>query len=69
MLLFGLLALVLALWALNVISKVDPKVGARVLKASGGLLSLGFAVFLGLRDDKGPKECLLEEAAPTKAGH
>ncbi|HEY2756121.1 MAG TPA: DnaJ domain-containing protein [Pseudolabrys sp.] len=53
MLLFGLLALVLALWALNVISKVDPKVGARVLKASGGLLSLGFAVFLGLRGEIG----------------
>lgn len=53
MLLFGLLALVLALWALNVISKVDPKVGARVLKAGGGLLSLGFAVFLGLRGEVG----------------
>jgi hypothetical protein len=53
MLLFGLLALVVALWALNVISKVDPKVGARVLKAGGGLLSLGFAVFLGLRGEVG----------------
>jgi hypothetical protein len=53
MLLFGLLALVLALWALNVITKVDPKVGARVLKAGGGLLSLGFAVFLGLRGEIG----------------
>lgn len=53
MLLFGLLALVLALWALNVVSKVDPKVGARVLKAGGGLLALGFAVFLGLRGEIG----------------
>jgi hypothetical protein len=52
-LVFGLVILVLALWALNVISKVDPKVGARVLKAGGGLLSLGFAVFLGLRGEIG----------------
>ena len=51
--LFGILALVLGLWALNVISKVDPKVGARVLKLSGGLLALGFAVFLGLRGELG----------------
>ena len=53
MLFFGLLALVLALWALNVVSKVDPRVGARVLKAGGGLLALGFAVFLGLRGEIG----------------
>ena len=31
-LIFGVLVLVLALWALNVISKVDPKIAARVLK-------------------------------------
>ncbi|MDI1342855.1 MAG: DnaJ domain-containing protein [Pseudolabrys sp.] len=53
MLVFGLLALVLALWALNVVSKVDPKLGARVLKAGGGLLSIGMAVFLGLRGEIG----------------
>ena len=52
-LIFGLLALVLALWALNVIAKVDPKVAARVTKVAGGLLSLGFAVFLGLRGEIG----------------
>src|SRR6185312_12397932 len=52
-LILGVLALVLALWALNVISKVDPKVGARSLKLGGGLLSLGFAVFLGLRGELG----------------
>jgi hypothetical protein len=46
---FGLLALVLVLWVLKVIAKVDPKIGARVLKLSGGILMLGFAVFLGLR--------------------
>jgi hypothetical protein len=50
-LIFGIVVLVLALWALNVISKVDPKIGARVLKAGGGLLSLGFAAFLGLRGE------------------
>jgi len=52
-LVFGILALVLALWVLNVISKVDPKLAARVLKASGGLLSIGLAVFLGLRGEIG----------------
>jgi hypothetical protein len=53
MLIFGLLALVVALWALNVISKADPRVGARVIKAGGGLLALGFGVFLGLRGEIG----------------
>lgn len=48
---FGVLVLLLALWVLGVISKVDPKVGARVLKLSGGLLALGLAVFLGLRGE------------------
>ena len=50
-LILGILALVLGLWALNVVSRVDPKVAARVMKAAGGLLSLGFAVFLGLRGE------------------
>jgi len=52
-LLFGLVVLVLALWALHVISKVDPRTGARVVKAAGGLLSLGLAVYLGLRGQIG----------------
>jgi DnaJ-domain-containing protein 1 len=52
-LIFGFLILVGALWALGVISKIDPKIGARVLKASGGILALGFAVFLGLRGEIG----------------
>jgi hypothetical protein len=52
-LLLGLVALVLGLWALNVISKVDPRVGARVTKIAGGLLAIGFAVFLGLRGEIG----------------
>jgi DnaJ domain len=50
---FGVLVLVLALWALSVISKVDPKIAVRVTKVGGGLLSLGLAVFLGLRGEMG----------------
>src|SRR3569832_1370126 len=50
-LILGILALVLGLWALNVITKVDPKIAARVTKAAGGLISLGMAVFLGLRGE------------------
>ena len=50
-LIFGVVVLVLALWALSIISKVDPRVGARILKAGGGLLALGIAVFLGLRGE------------------
>jgi hypothetical protein len=53
MLFLGLLALVLALWALNVVSKVDPRIAARVTKAGGGLLALGLAIFLGLRGEIG----------------
>jgi hypothetical protein len=52
-LIFGVVVLVLILWALNVISKVDPKVAARVTKVGGGLVSLGLAVFLGLRGEIG----------------
>jgi len=52
-LIFGVLILVAAIWALGVISKIDPKIGARVLKASGGLLALGVGVFLGLRGEIG----------------
>ncbi len=52
-LVFGLVALVLGLWALNLVSKVDPKIGARVLKAGGGLPRSGSRVFLGLRGELG----------------
>jgi hypothetical protein len=52
-LIFGVLVLVLALWALNVISKADPRIAARVTKIGGGLVSLGLAVFLGLRGEVG----------------
>jgi hypothetical protein len=48
---FGFLVLVLALWVLNLISKTDPKIAARVVKAGGGLVSLAFAVFLGVRGE------------------
>src|SRR3974390_117340 len=50
-LILGVLVLVLALWVLGVISKVDPKIAARVLKLAGGLIALGLAVFLGLRGE------------------
>ena len=52
-LIFGVVVLVLVLWALNIISKVDPKIAARVMKLGGGLLALGLAVFLGLRGELG----------------
>jgi hypothetical protein len=48
---FGIVVLVLALWALNVISKVDPKLGARVLKAGGGILAIAMAGFLFVRGE------------------
>ena len=50
---FGVLVLALALWVLGVVSRVDPKVAARVLKGAGGTLAIGFAVFLGLRGEIG----------------
>jgi hypothetical protein len=50
-LILGLAVLVIALWAVGLISKIDPKVGARVVKASGGLLAIGLAAYLGLRGE------------------
>jgi DnaJ-domain-containing protein 1 len=50
-LIIGVLVLVAVLWALNVVSKVDPKLAARVMKAGGGLVALGMAVFLGMRGE------------------
>jgi hypothetical protein len=50
-LIFGLLVLVAALWVLGVISRVDPKIAARVMKAAGGILAIGLAAFLGLRGE------------------
>jgi hypothetical protein len=48
-LLFGVVILVLALWALHAFSKADPKVLARVLRPAGGILALAVAGFVGLR--------------------
>ena len=50
-LLLGLAALFLGLWALGVVSRIDPKVGARVMKASGGIIAIALAAFLGLRGE------------------
>jgi hypothetical protein len=50
-LILGVLVLVLVLWALSVVSKSDPKVVARVFKAGGGLISLGAAIYIGLRGE------------------
>ena len=52
-LIFGVIVLLLALWALNVIAKIDPKIATRALKAGGGLIALGLGVFLGLRGELG----------------
>ena len=46
---FGLVVLVLALWALNAFSKANPKQLARVLQPVGGLAALGLGAFIGLR--------------------
>ncbi|HZS63244.1 MAG TPA: DnaJ domain-containing protein [Xanthobacteraceae bacterium] len=48
-LVLGVLALVLVLWALNVLSKMDPRSLARTLRAVGGVGTLLLAAFLGLR--------------------
>ena len=50
-LLLGLAALVVGLWALNVISKVNPSVAARVAKIAGGILAVAFAAFIALRGE------------------
>jgi hypothetical protein len=48
-LIFGILVLALALWALNAFSKADPKALARVVRPAGGIGSLALAGFIGLR--------------------
>ena len=48
-LLFGLVVLALALWALNAFTKVNPHTAAVVLKAGGGLGALALAGVLGVR--------------------
>ena len=48
-LIFGILVLILALWALNAFSKADPKMLARLLPSAGGIGALALAAFLGFR--------------------
>src|SRR6266849_1248776 len=48
-LLFGVVVLALALWALNAFTKVNPHTVAAVLKAGGGLGALALAGVLGVR--------------------
>jgi hypothetical protein len=48
-LIFGVLVLALALWALNAFTKVNPHTAAAVLKAGGGLGALAIAGLLGAR--------------------
>ncbi len=47
--LFGVVVLVLALWALNAYSKANPKVLARYARPVGGTASVAAAAFLALR--------------------
>ena len=46
---FGILVLVLLLWALNGFAKADPKMLARVLRPAGGIAALAIAALLGVR--------------------
>jgi hypothetical protein len=48
-LLFGLVVLALALWALNAFTKVNPHTAAAAIKAGGGLGALALAGVLGVR--------------------
>jgi len=52
--LFGVVVLVLLLWAANSFSKADPKQAAKVLRSLGGGAALLFAVFLLFRGEIGP---------------
>jgi hypothetical protein len=52
-LLFGVLVLILLLWAVNAFSKVDPKRAARLVRAMGGGAALIFAAFLLFRGEIG----------------
>ena len=47
--LFGVVVLVLVLWALNAFTKANPKQVARVLRPAGGIASLAIAAFFGVR--------------------
>ncbi|HKH00857.1 MAG TPA: DnaJ domain-containing protein [Bradyrhizobium sp.] len=49
MVLLGLMALVVVLWALHAIARANPGKLVRVIKPTGGLAAVGAAVFLGMR--------------------
>jgi hypothetical protein len=49
MVLLGLVALVIVLWALHAIARANPGKLVRVMKPTGGLAAVGAAVFLGMR--------------------
>jgi hypothetical protein len=53
-LLFGVVVLILLLWAMNAFSKAEPKQVARLLRSMGGAAALIFAGFLALRGEIGP---------------
>ncbi len=52
-LVIGALVLLFGLWVLGKLSKANPKIVARILKASGGLLAIGAAAFLFMRGQIG----------------
>jgi hypothetical protein len=51
--LLGIVVLILGLWAVNALSKADPKQAARLLRALGGGAALLFAAFLLFRGEFG----------------
>ena len=62
-LIFGVLVLALALWALNAFTKVNPHTAAAVLKAGGGLGALAIAGLLGARSEAGAQDVEKERLA------
>jgi DnaJ-like protein len=52
-LIFGVVVLVLLLWAASIFAKADPHKLVRVLRPAGGVGILALAVFLGLRGELG----------------
>jgi hypothetical protein len=50
-LIFGVVILVLVLWALNAFSKVNPQHLARIVRPLGGIGALAFAAFVGVRGE------------------
>ena len=48
-LLFGVVILVLVLWALNAFTKANPKMLASVVRPAGGVIALGLGAFISLR--------------------